>query len=72
LSGASRPAAIFAADLVLPISAPQIRDGALLVRDGRIAAVGQLRAIERDNPDVEVRYFPRHATRPRADRSRVG
>jgi cytosine/adenosine deaminase-related metal-dependent hydrolase len=66
LSGASRPAAIFAADLVLPISAPQIRDGALLVRDGRIAAVGQLRKIERDNPDVEVRYFPRHAMIPGA------
>jgi cytosine/adenosine deaminase-related metal-dependent hydrolase len=66
LGGASRPAAIFAADLVLPISAPQIRDGALLVRDGRIAAVGQLQEIERDNPDVEVRYFPRHAMIPGA------
>ena len=63
---AGRPAAIFAASLVLPVSAPPIRDGALLVREGRIAAVGSLREIERENPDVEVRYFPRHTIIPGA------
>ena len=57
---------IFAAGLVLPVSVPPIKDGALLVRDGRIAAVGSLREIERDNPDVEVRYFPRHTMVPGA------
>ncbi len=66
MRGAGRPAAIFAAGLVLPVSAPPIKDGALLVRDDRIAAVGPLREIERDNPDVEVRYFPRHAMIPGA------
>ena len=57
---------IFAASLVLPVSAPPIRYGALLVREGRIAAVGSLREIERENPDVEVRYFPRHTIIPGA------
>jgi len=59
-------ARIFAASLVLPLSAPPIRDGALLVRDGRIAAVGPLPEVERDNPDAEVRYFPRHTIIPGA------
>ncbi|MBD0358072.1 MAG: hypothetical protein ICV34_02325, partial [Rubrobacter sp.] len=63
---AGRPAVIFAASLVLPVSAPPIRDGALLVREGRIAAVGSLQEIERENPDVEVRYFPRHTIIPGA------
>jgi aminodeoxyfutalosine deaminase len=66
LGEAGRPAAIFAASLVLPVSALPIRDGALLVREGRIAAVGSLREIERENPDVEVRYFPRHTIIPGA------
>ena len=57
---------IFAADLVLPVSSPPIRGGALLVQNGRIAAVGQLSDIERDNPGVEVRRFPRHAIVPGA------
>ncbi|MGB3635193.1 MAG: amidohydrolase family protein [Rubrobacteraceae bacterium] len=48
---------IFAADRVLPISAPSISDGAMLVRDGHIAAVGKLDEIRSDNPDVEVRRF---------------
>ena len=63
---AGRPATIFAASLVLPVSAPPIREGVLLVRDGRIAAVGSLREIERENPNVEVRYFPRHTIIPGA------
>ena len=57
---------IFAADLVLPVSSPPIRDGALLVDNGRIAAVGQLSDVRRDNPGVEVRRFPRHAIVPGA------
>ena len=48
---------IFAADLVLPISSPAIPDGAVLVRDGRIAALGKLEEVREENPDAEVRRF---------------
>ncbi len=58
--------AIFAAGLVLPVSAPPIRDGALLVENGRIASIGPLSEIGHDNPNVEVRYFPRYAIVPGA------
>ncbi len=57
---------IFAADLVLPVSSYPIRDGALLVENGRIAAVGLLSEVGRDNPGVEVRRFPRCAIIPGA------
>ena len=57
---------IFAADLVLPVSSSPIRDGALLVENGRIAAVGHLPDVERDNPGVEVRRFPRCTILPGA------
>ena len=62
----SPPPTIFAASLVLPVSAPPIRDGALLVEGGRIAAVGTLSEIGRDNPGVEVRHFPRYTIIPGA------
>jgi cytosine/adenosine deaminase-related metal-dependent hydrolase len=58
--------AIFAADLVLPVSAPPIRDGAVLVQDGRIAAVGALAEVRRERPDAEVRRFPCCAITPGA------
>jgi len=61
----SQPA-IFAAGLVFPGSRPPIRDGALLVENGRIAAVGTLSEIGRDNPGVEACYFPRHTIIPGA------
>ena len=57
---------IVAADLVLPVSSPPIREGALLVENGRIAAVGQLLEIRRENPVVEIRRFPLHAIIPGA------
>jgi aminodeoxyfutalosine deaminase len=57
---------IFAAGLVMPVSAPSIRDGALLVRDGHIATIGPLHEIAHDNPGVEVRYFPRYTLIPGA------
>jgi aminodeoxyfutalosine deaminase len=63
---ASRPAVIFAADLVLPVSSPPIRDGAFLVENGRLTAVGPLSEVERENPVVEVRRFPRHTIVPGA------
>src|ERR687892_1866099 len=49
---------IFAAGTLMPISSPPLRDGAVLVREGRIEAVGDLTDIGRENPDTEVRFFP--------------
>ena len=57
---------IFAAGLLLPISAPPIREGAVLVRDGLIEAVGTLDEIGRGNPSAELRYFPHYTVVPGA------
>jgi aminodeoxyfutalosine deaminase len=48
---------IFAAGTVMPVSAPPIPDGALLIADGRISAVGPLSEIRRENPEAPVRHF---------------
>src|SRR4028119_2250150 len=48
---------LFAAGTLMPVSAPPIPEGALLVRDGRISAVGPLSEIRRDNPEATVRHF---------------
>src|ERR687894_3171157 len=61
-----RKPTIFAAGLLLPVSGPAIRDGALLVRDGRIAAVGTLEDIGRESADAELRFFPRYTIVPGA------
>jgi cytosine/adenosine deaminase-related metal-dependent hydrolase len=55
------PATVFAAGLVLPVAGRAIRDGAVLVRDGRIASVGTLADVGRENPGAEARFFP-HCT----------
>ena len=65
-NGASAETRIFAAGLVLPVSAPAIREGAVLVRDGRITAVGKLDRLGRENPGARVRYFPRSTIIPGA------
>jgi cytosine/adenosine deaminase-related metal-dependent hydrolase len=57
---------IFAAGLLLPVSAPAIRNGAILVRDGCIAAVGTLDEVARENPNANVRYFPHDTIIPGA------
>ncbi len=57
---------IFAAGLLLPVSAPAIRNGAILVQDGRIAAVGTLDEVGKENPDANVRYFPHDTIIPGA------
>jgi cytosine/adenosine deaminase-related metal-dependent hydrolase len=57
---------IFAADLLLPVSSSPIRDGALLVEDGRISAVGSLSEIRDDNREVEVRRFSGYTIIPGA------
>jgi cytosine/adenosine deaminase-related metal-dependent hydrolase len=61
-----REAMIFAAGLLVSVSAPAIRDGAILVEDGRIAAVGTLDDVGRENPDADVRFFPRDTIIPGA------
>jgi 5-methylthioadenosine/S-adenosylhomocysteine deaminase len=57
---------IYASGLVLPVSGPAIRDGAVLVRDGRISSIGTISDLERDNPNAEVRRFPRQTIVPGA------
>ena len=57
---------IYAAKFVLPVSAPTIPQGAVLVEDGRITGVGSLSEVGHENPGVEVRYFPHHAIIPGA------
>jgi cytosine/adenosine deaminase-related metal-dependent hydrolase len=62
----SEKTTIFAAGLLLPVSAPAIVDGAILVRDGRIAAVGTLTELGKENQDAGVRYFPHYTIVPGA------
>jgi cytosine/adenosine deaminase-related metal-dependent hydrolase len=57
---------IFAAGTLMPVSSPPIGDGAVLVQDGRISSVGPLSEVGRENPDVEIRFFPRYALIPGA------
>ena len=57
---------IFAAGILMPVSSPPLQDGAVLVREGRIAAVGDLADIGRENPDVEIRFFPNYTIIPGA------
>jgi aminodeoxyfutalosine deaminase len=57
---------IFAAGTLMPVSSPPIQDGAVLVRDGRIADVGPLSDVGRENPGVEIRFFPNYTIIPGA------
>ncbi|HJQ28392.1 MAG TPA: amidohydrolase family protein [Rubrobacter sp.] len=59
-------AVIFAAGTLMPISSPPIQDGAVLVKDGKIAAVAPLSDIGRENPDVGIRFFPNYTIVPGA------
>jgi cytosine/adenosine deaminase-related metal-dependent hydrolase len=59
-------ARIFAADNVLPVAAPPVKDGAVLVAGGRISAVGRLSDVRRDHPDAEVHGFSRSTIVPGA------
>jgi len=57
---------IFAAGILMPVSSPPLQDGAVLVREGRIVAVGDLADLGHENPDVEVRFFPNYTIIPGA------
>jgi len=57
---------IFAAGTLMPVSSPPTRDGAVLVEDGLISSVGPLSDVARENPDVEIRFFPNYALIPGA------
>ena len=57
---------IFAAGTLMPVSSPPTPDGAVLVESGRIKSVGLLTEVSRENPDVEVRFFPNYVMIPGA------
>src|ERR671910_2659798 len=57
---------IFAGGTLMPVSSPPIRDGAVLVEDGRISSVGPLSLVGSENPDAEIRFFPNYALIPGA------
>jgi cytosine/adenosine deaminase-related metal-dependent hydrolase len=57
---------IFAAGTLMSVSSPAIRDGAVLVKEGRIRSIGQLSEVGRENPDAEARFFPNYAMIPGA------
>ncbi len=57
---------IFAAGLLVPVEGAPMKDGALLVRDGRISAVGKVTELGKESREAEVRYFPRCAIIPGA------
>jgi cytosine/adenosine deaminase-related metal-dependent hydrolase len=59
-------AGILAADILMPASSPPIPNGAVLVVDGRISAVGPLPEVSRQNPEASVRFFPRSTIIPGA------
>ncbi|MBE0446658.1 MAG: amidohydrolase family protein [Actinobacteria bacterium] len=48
---------IYAADAVLPITSPPIREGAVLTREGRIISVGERDTLIARNPSEEIRDF---------------
>lgn len=57
---------IFAAGLLLPVGAPAIKEGAVLVEGGRISAVGKVSELGQQSPDAEVRFFPHNTIIPGA------
>ncbi|CAN5462272.1 amidohydrolase family protein [soil metagenome] len=57
---------IFTADFLFPVSSGAVRDGAVLVKDGRIASVGKFSEVREANPDAEVREFSGCAILPGA------
>lgn len=55
--GGSRGTVLLGARSVLPVTGPPLREGGILVREGRIAGVGALEELRREHPGVPVRHF---------------
>ncbi len=55
---------LLAARYVLPVAAPHIENGAVLVRDGRIVEIGELASLRAAHPDEPVRDFGLAALMP--------
>lgn len=55
---------ILAADYVLPISAPPIADGAIVIERDKIIEVGSREALARRFPSAAIEYFPASAILP--------
>lgn len=55
---------LWSAEWVLPIDAPPLREGAVLVRGERIVEVGPARALARAHPRVDWRHLARTALLP--------
>ena len=50
----------------MPVCAPPIGEGAVLVRDGRLEAIGTLEDLGQQNADAELRYYPHYTIVPGA------
>jgi 5-methylthioadenosine/S-adenosylhomocysteine deaminase len=67
MSEGGKPGAeVLLPNLILPVTAPPIRNGAILIREGRIAAVGPSDEVRAEAPEAEVRELPGHAVIPGA------
>lgn len=55
---------LLCAEYIIPVTAEPIEDGAVLVRDGRIADIGGAQHMKKRYPDEEVRDFGRAAIMP--------
>ena len=55
---------LLTAKYVMPITAPFIEDGAVLVRDDKIVAVGPAKELKKQFPEEEVRDFGLAALSP--------
>ncbi len=53
----ARSQKIYTADVILPITSPPIKDGAVFVKDGRIIAIGNRDNLIAANPDEDVLEF---------------
>jgi 5-methylthioadenosine/S-adenosylhomocysteine deaminase len=64
LTSATEVEMLLCSRFVIPVSAPYIEDGAVLVRDGVISAVGTAEELKAAHPDEEARDFGRSAILP--------
>lgn len=55
---------VLSAEYVLPVGSPPIKNGAVAIEEGRIAAVGDIKAIAESYPDAKNTHFPAAAILP--------